>query len=106
VRSSASIPSLLLLCACVKHTWLQVTDTCDQFHALSYDSRRTVKKSKAIPVTDRGGLQDCKMLRIPHCLDNWLTEGGKDASLTCRPPLYSLVTLFLCFWYSFLLGDG
>jgi hypothetical protein len=32
--------------------------------------------SKAIPATDRGGLQVCEMLRIPHCLGNWLTDGG------------------------------
>jgi hypothetical protein len=31
------------------------------------------KKSKAIPVTGRGGLLGCEMLRIPHCLDNRLT---------------------------------
>jgi hypothetical protein len=36
------------------------------------------KKSKAIPVTGRGGLQGCKMLRIPHCLDNRLTDGSTD----------------------------
>jgi hypothetical protein len=31
-----------------------------------------IKKSKAIPVTGRGGLQGCEILRIPHCLDNRL----------------------------------
>jgi hypothetical protein len=61
-------------------------------------------KSKAIPVAGRGGLQGCKMLRIPHCLDNRLTNGGKVVSPTHRPLLYSPETLFLCFWYSFLLG--
>jgi hypothetical protein len=35
------------------------------------------KVSKAIPVTGRGGLWGCKMLRIPHSLDNRLTDGGK-----------------------------
>jgi hypothetical protein len=25
------------------------------------------------------------MLRIPHCLDNWLTDGGKVVSLTHWP---------------------
>jgi hypothetical protein len=28
---------------------------------------------KAIPVTGRGGLYGCEMLRISHCLDNRLT---------------------------------
>jgi hypothetical protein len=40
-------------------------------------------KSKAIPVTCRGGLQGCLMLRIPNCLDNRLTDGGLVFSLTC-----------------------
>jgi hypothetical protein len=43
------------------------------------------------------------MLRIPHCLANRLTDGGKVVSPTHRPLLYSPETLFLCFWYSFLL---
>jgi hypothetical protein len=38
--------------------------------------------SKAIPVTGLGGLQGCEMLKIPHCLDNRLTDGGKFVSLT------------------------
>jgi hypothetical protein len=50
--------------------------------------------SKAIPVTGRGGLEGCKMLRIPHCLDNRLTDGGKFVSPKQRPLLYSLETLF------------
>jgi hypothetical protein len=60
-------------------------------------------KSKAIPVTGRGGLWGCKTLRIPHCIDNRLTDGGKVVSPTHRPLLYSPETLLLCFWYSFLL---
>jgi hypothetical protein len=44
-----------------------------------------VCKSKAIHVTGRGGLQSCEMLRISHCLDNWLTDGGKTVSPTHRP---------------------
>jgi hypothetical protein len=34
------------------------------------------------------------MLRIPHCLDNRLTDGGKVVSPTLRPLLYSPETLF------------
>jgi hypothetical protein len=30
-------------------------------------------KNKVIPVTGHGGLKDCEMLMIPHCLDNRLT---------------------------------
>jgi hypothetical protein len=40
---------------------------------------------KAIRVTDLGGLQGCEMLRIPHCLDNRLIDGGKFVSPTHRP---------------------
>jgi hypothetical protein len=46
------------------------------------------------------------MLRIPHYLDNRLTDGGKVVSPTHRPLLSSPETLFLCFWYSFLLEAG
>jgi hypothetical protein len=43
------------------------------------------KKSKAIPVTGCGGLNGCEVLRIPHCLDSWLTDGSEVASLTHQP---------------------
>jgi hypothetical protein len=43
------------------------------------------KESEAIPVTGRGGLYDYAILRIPHCLDNSLRDGGKVDSLTQRP---------------------
>jgi hypothetical protein len=41
---------------------------------------------KSIPVTGRGGLQGCEMLRIPHILENTLTDGGEVVSLTRQPP--------------------
>jgi hypothetical protein len=40
---------------------------------------------KIVPVTGRGGLLGCEMLRIPHCLDSRLTDGGKFVSPTHRP---------------------
>jgi hypothetical protein len=39
---------------------------------------------KAIPITDRDDLQGCKVLRILHCLDNRLPEGGEAVSLMRR----------------------
>jgi hypothetical protein len=44
------------------------------------------------------------MLRIPHCLDNWLIDGGKVARLT-HPPHFTAQKhyYFNVFWYSFLL---
>jgi hypothetical protein len=43
------------------------------------------KESKAIPVISRGGLYGCEMLRVPHCLDSWLTDGGEVVSGTLLP---------------------
>jgi hypothetical protein len=42
---------------------------------------------KAIPVTGAGSLLGCQMLRVPHCLDNRLTDGGKVVSPTHQPHL-------------------
>jgi hypothetical protein len=41
--------------------------------------------SKDIPLAGHGSLYGYEMLRIPHCLDNRLTDGGKIVSLTHRP---------------------
>jgi hypothetical protein len=57
------------------------------------------KKGKAIPETGRGGPQGCKKSRLPHFLDNWLTDGGEVVSLTRRPPFTPQEDS----WYSFLL---
>jgi hypothetical protein len=43
-------------------------------------------KGKAIPVTGRGGPLCCETSRLPHFLDNRLTDGGEVVSLTRRPP--------------------
>jgi hypothetical protein len=51
---------------------------------------------RTIPVTGREGLERS---RIPHFLDNRLTDGGKVVSLTRRPPF----TPEEVSWYSFLL---
>jgi hypothetical protein len=39
-------------------------------------------KSKAIPVTGRGGPYCCETSRLPHLLENRLTDGGEVVSLT------------------------
>jgi hypothetical protein len=49
-----------------------------------YLSKR--KKSKAIPVTGPEGPSRYERSRLPHYLDNRLTDGGKVVSLTRRPP--------------------
>jgi hypothetical protein len=43
-----------------------------------------VSLSKAVPVTGRGGPYGCETSRLPHFLDNQLTDGGEVVSLT-RP---------------------
>jgi hypothetical protein len=52
--------------------------------------KRKYIKSKTVPVRDRGDLQGCEMLRIPHVLDNQLINGGNT-----QAALYSPETLFL-----------
>jgi hypothetical protein len=57
---------------------------------------RDIKERKAIPVTGHGSLQVCRMLRIPRCVYNRLTDGG-NVSLTHRPRCTQTETfLFLC----------
>jgi hypothetical protein len=46
-------------------------------------------KNKAIPITGRGGVYVCWMLKFPHCLDNCLTDGGGEVSLRSRKPFIS-----------------
>jgi hypothetical protein len=48
--------------------------------------REQCEKGKAIPATGRGGPWGCETLRLPHLLDNRLTDGGKVVSLTRRTP--------------------
>jgi hypothetical protein len=47
---------------------------------------QTAVKGKAIPVTGRGGLYGSEISRLPHFLDNRLTDGGEVVSLTLLPP--------------------
>jgi hypothetical protein len=49
-------------------------------------SRWEVKKGKAIPITGPEGPCGCERSRLPHFLDNRLTDGGKVVSFTRRPP--------------------
>jgi hypothetical protein len=51
------------------------------------NSVRIVKvKSKAIPVTSRGGPLGCETSRIAHFLDHQLTDGKEVVSFTNWPP--------------------
>jgi hypothetical protein len=63
-----------------------------------------ITPSKAFPISGRGGLYGCKILRILHCLDSRLIDGGKVVSFTHRPH-HSPQKHFFCFWYSLLLDS-
>jgi hypothetical protein len=43
-------------------------------------------KGKVTTATEREGPQGCETSRLPHFLDNRLTDGSEVVSLTCRPP--------------------
>jgi hypothetical protein len=43
------------------------------------------KKGKAIPVTGRGGPWGCETSRLPHILDNRITDGSEVVILKRRP---------------------
>jgi hypothetical protein len=44
------------------------------------------KKGKAIPVTRREDPYGCETSRLPHFLDNLITNGSEVVSFTRRPP--------------------
>jgi hypothetical protein len=51
---------------------------------ITSEMKHKKKKSKAIPVTDHGGPKGCETSRIPHLLDNRLTDGGEVVSFMGR----------------------
>jgi hypothetical protein len=58
-------------------------------------------KGKVMPETGLGDLLGCETSRLPYFLDNGLTDGGEDVSLTRRPA--APLTPQENSWYSFLL---
>jgi hypothetical protein len=59
-----------------------------------------VKIGKDIPVTGPGGPYGFETSRLPHCLDNRLTDGGEVVSIKRLP---AVLYLHEHSWYSFLL---
>jgi hypothetical protein len=55
--------------------------------------------NKALALTDHGDPLGCETSKIPHFLDNWLTDGGEVINLKRPPPFNPQED----FWYSFLL---
>jgi hypothetical protein len=65
-----------------------------QAHIQHYLGHRTILyivKEQSYSLTSRGGLWGCEILRIPHFLENWLTDGDEAVSLTLRPH-FTLIT--------------
>jgi hypothetical protein len=62
-------------------------------------SHKGKAKGKAISATSPEGPYSCETSRLPHFLDNRLTDGGKCVSLTRRPHFAPQEDS----WYSFLL---
>jgi hypothetical protein len=54
------------------------------YFGVSYLTTLFSKKGKAIPVTDRAGPWICETSRLPHFLDNLLTDGGEVVSPTLQ----------------------
>jgi hypothetical protein len=72
------------------------TQTCCPLHIRSYTLLCCVttsnvlvalkKLGKTVPITGREGPWGCEMSRLPHFLDNRLTDGGEVVSLTRQLP--------------------
>jgi hypothetical protein len=69
----------------------------DIYIKLSPNSPGCSGKGKAIPVTRHEGPYGCERSRLPHFLDNQLTDGGEVVSPTRPPPFTPQDDS----WYSF-----
>jgi hypothetical protein len=65
----------------------EILATCSSTYSPVRTSQEahSVSQNKAVPVTGLGSLYGCDMLRIPHCIDNRLTDGDKIVIPTHRP---------------------
>jgi hypothetical protein len=54
-------------------------------HSYVYGDKQRKEKDKAIPIKGRGGLWGFETSRLPHFLDNWLTDDSEVVNLTRRP---------------------
>jgi hypothetical protein len=83
-----AIPTALsreAICSSKKSGFFQTTRRYTTEYCTFPDVIRKVKVNP-IPVTGREGPQCSETSKIPHFLDNRLTNGGKIVSLTRRPP--------------------
>jgi hypothetical protein len=103
IRSFGTVCSLFVVHILVQSTLkTEVTSSRERFRPAYQTARchnpEDHNKSKVIPATGCGGTSDCETSRLPHFLDNRLTDGG-DVSLTRRPSYTPPDDS----WYSFLL---
>jgi hypothetical protein len=78
--------------------WIKYSNQCCvRRKTLILKIMKVKKKNKAIPVTGRGGLWGCEILRIPHCLENRLTEDDNVVNLCTGPALLprNIISLLL-----------
>jgi hypothetical protein len=69
----------------------------------------SIDKKIYIHVTGHRGPQGCEKLRLPHFLNNRLTDGGEVASLKRRPPPFTPTKIpgtHFCYGLSWLLGHS
>jgi hypothetical protein len=66
------------------------------FKLISWMISWWLKEGKAIPVTGHEGPDDCETLRLPHFIDNRLTDGGEVVSPL--PPGIFLVLISVRCW--------
>jgi hypothetical protein len=75
-------------CSELQSMWISDSDivTCT-INAITIGLMVTAKKvkGKAIPVTGRGGPSGCERSRLPHFLDNLLTNGGEVRLMRLSP---------------------
>jgi hypothetical protein len=50
------------------------------------NGKKERKRGKAIPLTGRSGQQGCDTSRLPHLLENRVTDGGEVISIMRQPP--------------------
>jgi uncharacterized UBP type Zn finger protein len=63
------------------HTHEIVSEVAPSYKTVLKKYEKKVKLSQQQAMDEQG----CEMLRIPHCLDNQLTDGGNIVSPTHRP---------------------
>jgi hypothetical protein len=97
VSKASAIMAIQLLWP-FSESWCLVCCKCKEDCCMFLLTKQLIK-GNAVPVTGCEGPRGCQRSRLPHLLDNWLTDGGKVVSLTHQLPFTPREDS----WYSFLL---